>query len=606
MQRFRIAQPQRGGMFIVILTSVAYSIFCLMSASSAAPIKNSDCLLCHEDKTLFKTNAAHRAISIFVDEAKFNASIHGTNSCVNCHSDLKAAHPDDNIAAKPIDCAKCHDQQSKSYTASVHGLAFQAGKLESASCKDCHGTHDVLPPNSPASKLNHANLAATCGECHTEAARQVRQSVHGKAIAAGHAEAASCTDCHSEHKIEQLKDVSPLKLAEQVCSRCHASERINTKYNLPSDRVKTFFESYHGLAAQYGSTRAANCASCHGVHNILASSDPQSTIHKDHLVETCGKCHPGASANFASGKIHVNGQSAGGPGGLINLWVRRIYLGLIFGTIGLMLLHNGLIWIKKALVSYRSKDRSVLRMNRSQRYQHLVLVISFVVLALTGFALKFPDSWLARLLGSDETFRRWSHRIAGVVLLAVGAYHIGYVLFSRDGRKLVKDLFPVKKDLEDVATNARFLLDRSPRKPKFGRFGYPEKMEYWAVVWGTIIMGATGLMIWLKIDVTQFLPRWAVEVATTIHYYEAILACLAIIVWHFYHVIFDPDVYPLNWAFWDGRAFNHEVDQEHPLAQENPAETPPTAQNDEPEHVVQNITQADQDQNAVRGNFVGQ
>jgi len=100
-------------------------------------------------------------------------------------------------------------------------------------------------------------------------------------------------------------------------------------------------------------------------------------------------------------------------------------------------------------------------------------------------------------------------------------------------------------------------------------------MEYWAVVWGTIIMGATGLMIWFKIDVTQVLPRWAVEVATTIHYYEAILACLAIVVWHFYHVVFDPDVYPLNLAFWDGRAFDHHDDSEAPpLDQPTEAEPP--------------------------------
>ena len=90
-------------------------------------------------------------------------------------------------------------------------------------------------------------------------------------------------------------------------------------------------------------------------------------------------------------------------------------------------------------------------------------------------------------------------------------------------------------------------------------------MEYWAVVWGTIIMGVTGLMIWFKMDVTKFLPRWAVDVALTIHYYEAILACLAIIVWHFYHVIFDPDVYPLNWACWNGKVSKHWQEEEHPL-----------------------------------------
>jgi hypothetical protein len=78
-------------------------------------------------------------------------------------------------------------------------------------------------------------------------------------------------------------------------------------------------------------------------------------------------------------------------------------------------------------------------------------------------------------------------------------------------------------------------------------------------------MGVTGLMIWFKMDVTKFLPRWAVDVATTIHYYEAILACLAIVVWHFYHVIFDPDVYPLNWACWNGKVSKHWQEEEHPL-----------------------------------------
>jgi formate dehydrogenase gamma subunit len=204
-------------------------------------------------------------------------------------------------------------------------------------------------------------------------------------------------------------------------------------------------------------------------------------------------------------------------------------------------------------------------MSLSQRTQHLLLAGSFIVLAVTGFALKWPDSWIAKALGSNEMFRRWSHRIAGVVLLAVGAYHVFYLLTSKEGRKLVKDFCPVSKDLKDVGDSARYLTGLSPVKPKLGRFGYAEKMEYWAVVWGTIIMGATGLMMWFKMDVTKFLPRWAVDLATTIHYYEAILACLAIIVWHFYHVIFDPDVYPLNRAFWTGKVSRHWQEEEHPL-----------------------------------------
>ena len=130
---------------------------------------------------------------------------------------------------------------------------------------------------------------------------------------------------------------------------------------------------------------------------------------------------------------------------------------------------------------------------------------------------------------------------------------------------MVRDLFPIRKDLMDVIAALRYLTGLSKEKPRIGRFGYAEKMEYWAVVWGTIIMGTTGLAVWFKMDVTRFLPRWLVDVALTIHYYEAVLACLAIIVWHFYHVIFDPDVYPLNLACWDGKVSEHWQEEEHPL-----------------------------------------
>ena len=545
-------------------------LICVGNAMGAAAIKDSACLDCHSDKTLFKTNSAGKGISLFVDEAKLRASIHKTNSCVSCHSDLTVKHPDDNVAAKAPDCAACHETESVSYGASVHGLAVARGEATAATCSDCHDGHTILPPTSPESPLHYSRLAQTCGRCHEQAAKDVEESVHGQAIAAGHRDAPTCTDCHSEHKIVALKSSSPLKISADICSNCHASERLNTKYNLPADRVKTFFESYHGLAAQYGSTLAANCASCHGVHRILPSSDPRSTINKANLVVTCGKCHPGATANFAQSKVHVDvsaASSGDGVGDKINWWVRRVYLGLIVVTIGFMLAHNLLVFGRKVAARYRLADLSVVRMSRSQRYQHLILAVSFIVLAVTGFALKFPDSWIGKALGSNEPFRRWTHRVAGVVLLVVGAYHLVYILRTQQGRQLVKDLFPSLKDLRDLVQNARYLLGVAPEKAKIGRFGYAEKMEYWAVIWGTIIMGVTGLMIWFKMDVTRFLPRWAVDVGLTIHYYEAILACLAIVVWHFYHVIFDPDVYPLNWACWGGKVSRHWQAEEHPLEQ---------------------------------------
>ncbi len=539
---------------------------------TAAEIKDSDCLECHSDKTLTSTNAAGVVRSLFVDAAVVAGSAHQKTSCASCHVDLTVKHPDDNLAAQPVNCSRCHAEQSLSYGMSVHGDArighIRSGKHAAPQCIDCHGTHGILAAALPASPLHYTNLAKTCGQCHEQESADVIESVHGQALAAGRRDAPTCTDCHSEHRIQALKNNSSLSISEDICSKCHASARLNTKYNLPADRVKTFFASYHGLAAQYGSTRAANCASCHGVHRILPSTDPRSTIYSTNLAATCGQCHPGASANFAQGKIHVDIETAEAGGNLgerINWWVRKLYLGLIFAVIGVMAAHNALIFGRKAAARARREGRTVLRMDYSQRAQHFVLALSFILLAVTGFALKFPDSWIARLLGSDENIRRWGHRIAGVVLLLAGAYHVGYILVTRQGRRLVKDMIPNKKDALDVAANARYLSGLARQKPQFGRFGYAEKMEYWAVVWGTIIMGVTGLMIWFKLGTTQWLPRWSIDVATTIHYYEAILACSAIVVWHFYHVIFDPDVYPLNRACLDGRVSPKWYAEEHAL-----------------------------------------
>jgi formate dehydrogenase gamma subunit len=449
-------------------------------------------------------------------------------------------------------------------------------------CADCHGSHDILPPTSPASPLHFVRQAQTCGRCHAQQTRDVTTSVHGKAMATGERDAPTCTDCHSEHKIQALKDDSALVISE-VCSRCHASVYLDGKYNLPADRVKTYLESYHGLAAQNGSVVVAHCASCHGYHKILPSSDPISTINTNNLVATCGRCHPGADKMFVSGKIHqdISTASAGRDlGGTISSWVRRMYLALIFVVVGAMLVHNVLLFHKKVAAHLRASGRPVLRMSLSHRWQHAVLALSFITLAVTGFALKFPDSGLAAMLGSSEPVRRWIHRIAGIVLLLVGLYHLIHILTTKEGRRLVRDLFPVKKDLDDIRCAVRYLAGWSDEKPKIGRFGYAEKMEYWAVLWGTIIMGATGLMIWFKLDVTRFLPRWAVDVALTIHYYEAVLACLAIVVWHFYHVIFDPDVYPLNTACWNGRVSEEWQKHEHPL--DTPANGTPPAGDKKP------------------------
>jgi formate dehydrogenase gamma subunit len=207
-----------------------------------------------------------------------------------------------------------------------------------------------------------------------------------------------------------------------------------------------------------------------------------------------------------------------------------------------------------------------LRWTRAERYQHWILAISFIILAITGFALKYPEAaWVQPLLIFEENFalRGWTHRIAALVLVALAIYHIGYMVFTPRGRSLLRALAPVRQDYADLKENARFLLNRREMPPEFDHFSYMEKLEYWALVWGTVVMALTGFLLWFENVALKIFPLWMMEVFTVIHLYEAWLATLAILVWHLYAVVFNPEVYPLNQSMIDGMMSEKEMEREH-------------------------------------------
>src|SRR2546426_476939 len=348
-------------------------------------------------------------------------------------------------------------------------------------------------------------------------------------------------------------------------ARCHEGVRLSQEFGFEGRRATTYLASYHGLASKLGSQVLANCASCHGVHNILPSSDPHSTINKANLVNTCGQCHPGVTEKFVAAKVHVDAPLSADTGSMAVHWIRKFYLTLIAFVIGSMAVHNLVIWRRKAILRRKAEQRLVTRMSRNQRFQHMLLFASFIVLVLTGFALKFPDSWFAALLGMSERVRGITHRVVAVVLIGVGTYHLFYITFSRAGRRLIEDFLPIPKDATDVWRTLRYYLGLDCDKPDFARFNYAEKAEYWALVWGLFVMATTGIMLWAKVSFGNLLPRWWLDIATAIHFYEAVLATLAIVVWHFYQVFFDPDVYPMNWAWWDGKMPLEHYREEHAL-----------------------------------------
>jgi cytochrome b subunit of formate dehydrogenase len=246
-------------------------------------------------------------------------------------------------------------------------------------------------------------------------------------------------------------------------------------------------------------------------------------------------------------------------------WVRWFYLALIFAVIGAMFLHNAIIWLSKASARHRMQNPSMVRMSENQRWQHLILLASFIVLVITGFALRYPNSWIAAALPMAERLRSIVHRVAGVVLIGAGIYHLFYLAATREGRRLIRDVAPAPKDALDAWGTMLYYLGLSRQRPKFGRFNYAEKAEYWALVWGTALMAVTGVMLWAKVWVGNLLARWWIDAATAVHFYEAVLATLAIVVWHFYQVFFDPDIYPMNWAWWDGKMPVEHYRHEHGL-----------------------------------------
>lgn len=274
-------------------------------------------------------------------------------TCAACHGkhDIKNK---DNINSRvfalnlPRMCEGCHLEKVKTergtefikqYQRSIHFRALEkAGLTISAHCGHCHGAHNIKEVKDPSSRVSRKNIIHTCGKCHVGIERDYFEGVHGKDYVKGIKDVPVCTDCHNEHDITSPQDLSSkvytTKVAK-VCSSCHDDEALARQYGYLTSRLKTYSDSFHGTASKFGETRVANCASCHGFHDIRASFDPKSSIHPDNLPQTCGECHPGAGANFAKGKIHVVSEKTA------NKWayfVKVFYIILIAGIISVFLI----------------------------------------------------------------------------------------------------------------------------------------------------------------------------------------------------------------------------------------------------------------------------
>jgi cytochrome b subunit of formate dehydrogenase len=214
------------------------------------------------------------------------------------------------------------------------------------------------------------------------------------------------------------------------------------------------------------------------------------------------------------------------------------------------------------------KQTQFKRFDMHQRIQHGMMFTSFIVLAFTGLPIKYHYTEWAQVIvnlfgGFDNMF--FTHLTGAVVMLASSVYHLAYLLIMfLIGRRSWATM-PHPRDIIDLMVNMRYLLGLSKDKPQFDRYSYKEKFDYWAVFWGIFIIGGSGLMMWFPEISAQYFPRWVISSARVAHSDEAMLAILAIFIWHFYNVHFSPSFFPGSWVWWHGQLTREEMKHEHPL-----------------------------------------
>lgn len=312
---------------------------CHLDAGSSPhpkPMHQVDCSGCHEESKVYLESIHGKAFSQGDLEAPNCATCHGKHDifavkdsrssvarakiskiCIDCHTDEDIVRRHE--LPEPV--------QIRLYEKSVHGIVATGDSTQIAAvCIDCHGTHNIEPADDASSEMFKPHIPEVCSKCHADIAAEYAKSVHGTAIANNIFEAPVCTNCHGEHTItaptEPTSKVAP-KNIPTTCSACHEDVTLAEKYGFPARRYTTYLNSYHGVANKYGKTVVANCASCHGVHDILSASDPESRVNPANLTATCGGCHPEVHENIlVGGKIHVEATLESSPG---TYYVRKFY-----------------------------------------------------------------------------------------------------------------------------------------------------------------------------------------------------------------------------------------------------------------------------------------
>jgi cytochrome b subunit of formate dehydrogenase len=548
-------------------------------------IGDADCLGCHASRGLSFKLPSGEEMSLFLDTETYRSSIHGRAGvhCTACHAGYGAGPHGQNASVDRREytiqhytrCRSCHVTQYTNMQDSMHAQVLADGNRSAPVCTDCHTAHAVMDPANPRPRISQ-----TCARCHSTIVAQYRESVHGAALyEESNADVPTCSDCHGVHSIADPRTTEFRLRSPQVCARCHADPVLMGKYKITADVFDTYVADFHGTTVELfqrqspdAPSNKAVCYDCHGVHDIKKVTDPDSHVIKQNLIRTCQRCHPGADPSFIGAWAgHYRPSPDRNP---ITYYVKLFYVLAIPGILGFMILIVLLDAQKRIRArlkaggkrrdAVRQTVREYFRFTGVDRVEHWIMVVAFTMLAVTGLPQMFSGTrvaeWIIAFFGGIEMVRTLHHLFA-IVLILSSVFHLTMVAYKVVVRRSRLHMMPGLKDGKDFLQWFRYVLGLTKDHPKFGRYSFEQKIEYLALVWGTAVMIVTGFILLTPIKATSFLPGEIVPAAKTAHGYEAILAVLAVIIWHFYGV----HVRQWNRAMLTGTLDEHQMKEEHAL-----------------------------------------
>lgn len=498
----------------------ALLILTLLFAAQEA--KSGTCLKCHGED---------------VDRARHRESVHALRGlqCSSCHTGIDLeTHADEPKVAK-VNCSRCHE----TIPSDVH----------EGSCAECH--------NEP-----HYRSTASCTKCHGEIVGLYEKSVHGRA---GHEDVPVCANCHMPHKMRSVKSPEMRLQSIDLCERCHGDAEKMSKHGVSTDVMQTYLSDFHGASVRLhrieggpSGPMKATCIDCHGAHDIRDKAALRSN-----LVTACAKCHPDANDSFTGAWL---GHKRPGPkqSTLVFLVQLAYWIGIPFMLVGLGVF---IVLDLRRTAPHPTGGPMVKRFNLWRRAEHLFVVVTFFLLIVTGLPQKFHDTvwgtWIIVTFGGLEILRT-VHRINGFALAGLGIVHLAVNVIGYLRGRIRGDMLVRPRDFADTIEMVRHFVNPANPKPKLDRYDFRQKFEYWGMLLGSAVMITTGLVLIWPTLFAKVLPGFLIPVARTAHSFEAVLALLVIVVWHFYCIRTRANLFKIDTSIFTGKISLNQLREEHP------------------------------------------